>query len=94
MNHDVFYLAAYDISSATRLQAALKVLRDYAMGRQKSVFECPLQKHQVKELLKAIEMIIDPIEDRFTLIKLDHRCTTFVLGKAVKYTSEEIFYIS
>ncbi len=36
------YIAAYDISNPRRLRQALKILKGYACGRQKSVFECYL----------------------------------------------------
>lgn len=39
----LYYLAAYDVSDPKRLQQALHVLRDYATGGQKSVFECFLE---------------------------------------------------
>ncbi|MEA3643999.1 MAG: CRISPR-associated endonuclease Cas2, partial [Lamprobacter sp.] len=40
MPHRTLYIAAYDVSDNARLRDALKVLKGYASGRQKSVFEC------------------------------------------------------
>ncbi len=36
------YLVAYDVRRPSRLRKALRVLKDYASGGQKSAFECYL----------------------------------------------------
>jgi len=40
MKNRQLYLAAYDVSCPRRLRKALYVLRGFASGGQKSVFEC------------------------------------------------------
>ncbi|MBK8964193.1 MAG: CRISPR-associated endonuclease Cas2 [Candidatus Competibacteraceae bacterium] len=45
------YLAAYDVTNADRLQAALRVLKGYASGGQKSVFECFLTARERTAML-------------------------------------------
>lgn len=87
------YLAAYDISGASRLRKALHVLLDYAEGRQKSVFECRLTPAEVNELLGRIQDVIDLDEDRFALVRLDDRCKHQALGKGVVPTQDEYYYI-
>jgi CRISPR-associated protein Cas2 len=93
MNNDTLYLAAYDIRSPSRLRQALHVLLDYALGRQKSVFECPLEPQDLVQLLQRMEEIIDPEEDRFALIQLNRRNTTYALGKAVPLQEQNLFYV-
>lgn len=93
MEKSSLYLAAYDISSPRRLRLALIVLRDYALGRQKSVFECPLEEHEVNEMVHRVEEVIDTEEDRFALIRLDRRCTSHVLGCGVPIETGNIFYL-
>lgn len=73
MTQRILHLAAYDVSDPRRLRGALKVLRGYARGRQKSVFECPLTPAERRQLLAEIGDVIDPDEDRFFLIRLDPR---------------------
>jgi CRISPR-associated protein Cas2 len=93
MNSEILYIAAYDIRSSRRLRKALDVLLDYALGRQKSVFECPLRPAEQQQLLQRIQAVIDETEDRFALIKLDRRAATYTLGKAVDLPRDGIFYI-
>lgn len=87
------YLAAYDISCNRRLRKALYVLRSYASGGQKSVFECFLSNTEKAQLLEDIGLVIDSVEDRFILIKLagpDHIRT---LGKAMMPQDGSFFYV-
>lgn len=93
MVNDTLYLAAYDIRSPARLRQALHVLLDYALGRQKSVFECPLTQTDQQELLHRVHEVIDDGEDRFALVRLDRHCATYTLGKAVPLGDKNIFYV-
>lgn len=93
MNNQSLYLAAYDISSPSRLHQALHILLDYALGRQKSVFECPLTPAAHQELLGRIQDVLDPRNDRFALIRMDRHCASHSLGKAVPLQSGDYFYI-
>ncbi len=88
-----FYIAAYDVSDPRRLREALKVLREYATGGQKSVFECFLTKAERKALLWEVGAVIDPGEDRFVLLRLDPRGKVRTLGIAVRPVDPAYFYI-
>jgi CRISPR-associated protein Cas2 len=93
MTDETLYLAAYDIRNARCLRAALHILLDYALGRQKSVFECPLSKQDREELLSRVVDVIDPVEDRFALVRLDRHCATYTLGRAVQLRNDHFFYV-
>jgi CRISPR-associated protein Cas2 len=93
MERTALYLAAYDIRDPSRLRRALHVLLDFALGRQKSVFECPLDGNEPSELIARIQEVIDPAEDRFALVRLDRRCATYALGRGVPIALGNIFYI-
>lgn len=93
MNQRQLYLAAYDISDPKRLQKALRIVRDYATGGQKSVFECFLTPAEKQWLLDAIMQVIDPAKDRFVLVRLDPRAKVQTLGIAVKPIDPSYFYI-
>ena len=67
------YIAAYDISNPRRLRQALKILKGYACGRQKSVFECYLTPAEYWRLIKEMRALLDETEDRFLLIRHDPR---------------------
>ena len=93
MTKRILFIAAYDISNARRLRQALKIIRAYASGGQKSVFECFLNAAEKAELLAEIEAVIDEDEDRFFLLKLDGRCQVFTLGKAVPPQDGSFYYV-
>lgn len=92
MTHRILYIAAYDVSDDARLREALKVLKGYASGRQKSVFECFLTPGEKRALLSDVRAVIDPVEDRFFLVRLDPRARIRTLGKAVAPSDPPWFY--
>ena len=87
------YLAAYDICSARRLRTALYVLKGFASGRQKSVFECFLTGAERRELVETMRGIIDTNEDRFLLLPLGAEDDIKTLGRGVAPTDHSYFYI-
>ncbi|MCX7084637.1 MAG: CRISPR-associated endonuclease Cas2 [Methylococcales bacterium] len=93
MKNRQLYIAAYDISCNRRLRKALYVVRSYASGGQKSVFECFLTPAEKAQLLDDINTIIDPIEDRFILLKLLGAKHIRTLGKAVLPQDGSFFYV-
>ena len=93
MTQRQLYLAAYDISSSLRLRKALHILRGYASGGQKSVFECFLTHAEKSCLLENISAIIDPKKDRFILLKLIGAKHIHTLGKAVLPQDGSFYYV-
>ncbi len=93
MTQRTLYLAAYDITEADRLRKALHVLRDYATGGQKSVFECYLTEPEKAELKHRIATLIEPAEDRFLLIRLSQRARTRTLGIGRPPADPAYYYI-
>lgn len=87
------HIACYDVSDPKRLRQALRVLRDYATGGQKSVFECYLTASEKAELVGRMADLIDPDEDRFLLMRLDARRPTRTLGVALLPADPAFFYI-
>lgn len=86
------YVAAYDISAPRRLRAALHVLKGYATGGQKSVFECFLTPAERARLLEEIGEVIETSEDSFILLRLDPRSEVRTLGIAVAPSDPPFFY--
>lgn len=93
MNQRKLFIAAYDIKDAKRLRRALKVMRGYASGGQKSVFECFLTSAERSALLVEIETVIDPGEDRFFLLRAAASKRVLTLGKAVPPQNGDFYYI-
>jgi len=93
MSQRQLYLAAYDVSDRRRLRQALHVLRDYATGGQKSVFECFLSAVEKRSLLVEIADVLDLTEDRFFLVRLDPRSKVRTVGIAVKPADPSFYYV-
>ena len=87
------FIAAYDVSDDLRLREALKVLKGYASGRQKSVFECFLTAAERRALLAEVAAVLDAVEDRFLLLRLEPRGKVRVRGKAVRPVDPPWFYV-
>lgn len=92
MKHRSLYLAAYDIADANRLQQALRLVKGYATGGQKSVFECFLSPVEKRNLLRDVAAVLDETEDRFFIVRLDPRAKLFALGLAVPAEDPPFFY--
>ncbi len=93
MSQRKLYIAAYDISHARRLRQALKILKGYACGRQKSVFECYLTPTEYWELIEQMRELIDESNDRFLLYRHHPSLAARMLGKAVAPCDPEWFYV-
>jgi CRISPR-associated protein Cas2 len=87
------YIAAYDIRNPRRLRRALYVLKDFASGGQKSVFECYLQITEKRELIARIEQVLDLDEDRFLVVPIPGGKTAYVMGTAIMPADPEFFYV-
>jgi len=92
MNGRKLHLAAYDVADPERLQRALRVLRDYATGGQKSVFECYLTPGEKQALIQRVQAVLDLQEDRFFILELNPRRKTRTLGVAVRPQDPAWFY--
>lgn len=91
MNRSLF-LAAYDIAEPKRLRRALRVIKNYACGGQKSAYECWLAESDIPKLLEGMREVIDSDQDQFALIPLDPRRKTFALGVALAPADPSFFY--
>ena len=86
------YLAAYDIADDRRRIGALRLLRAFATGGQKSVHEVWLTPGDKRSVLGDIAYILDE-DDRFLLLRLDPRSRTHVIGRAEAPADPNYFYI-
>ena len=87
------YLAAYDIGNPRCLAAALKRIRAYATGGQKSLHEVYLTPAERNALVDDMRSLVDNRCDRFLLVRLDPRSRTYTLGKAVQPADPDYFYL-
>ncbi len=87
------YVIAYDISEPRRLRRVLYILKDYAWGGQKSVFECFLTAAEKHELCERVRQTIDEEEDRLLAFKVPEHETIQGFGTACLPKDEPLFYV-
>lgn len=69
-----FWLICYDVSDPKRLRLTAKVLKQYGVRVQKSVFECALSPAQFKTVKREIGSIIDLETDSVRYYPLCKTC--------------------
>ena len=87
------YLVAYDITHPRRLAQALKTVRAYATGGQKSVHECWLEPGELAVLKRDLEAVIDIHDDSVLLVRLDPRLKPRTLGIARPPADPSFFFV-
>ena len=87
------YLVCYDVADDKRLRAALKIVRRYATGGQKSVHECWMTVAEQGDLIANFDCILNDKEDGLLVVRLDPRQTPYALGGGVIPENGEWFYI-
>lgn len=92
MSQRSLYLAAYDVCHPRRLAAALKLVRAYASGGQKSAHEIHLTDAERQHLLGDMRALLNDDEDSFMLIRLDPRAKVETLGRAVPPSDAACMY--
>ena len=93
MSNRKLFIAAYDVCEGRRLRNALYVLKGYATGGQKSVFECFLTDAERRRLLSEIRGVLDLDEDRFMLLPLFGAEGVKTLGVAVPPGDPDFYYV-
>ena len=87
------YLVAYDICHPRRLARALKIVRAYATGGQKSVHECWLEPGELAVLKRDLEAVFDAGEVSVLFVRLDPRMKPRTLGIARPPADPSFFFV-
>ncbi len=93
MTKRVLYIAAYDVSEPARLRKVHHVVKRFATGGQKSVFECFLTPSEREELLAGAREILNEDEDRMALLRIEPRARPILFGIAVPAADPDFFYV-
>jgi CRISPR-associated protein Cas2 len=78
-------IVAYDIADPKRLNKVARVIKDYGVRVQKSIFEIKAANAVFEEMKSRIEEIIDPSEDGVKYFPLCEKCsgTVEIIGQGV-----------
>lgn len=87
------YIVAYDIRQPKRLTAALRIVKEFASGGQKSAYECWLDEADRRELKTRLSEVLDSDQDSLALIPLSMRLPMTGLGAAVLPDDPDYFHI-
>jgi len=87
------YIVAYDVRQSSRLAKALRVVKGFASGGQKSAYECWLTEAERKELHSELGRVLDLDVDSVAFFPLELRRPVSALGAAVEPADPAYFYI-
>jgi len=88
-------IVAYDIANPRRLNRVAKVVKDYGIRVQKSIFEVNLDNRLFDEMKSRIKNEIEASEDGVKYFPLCEKCTGTleVIGQGVFIDPDEEFYV-
>ena len=76
------YLIAYDIADPKRLYRTHKKVEAYAIGGQKSFYECWLTEHEMAKFKQEISALIEACDDRLFIFRIPDNLEPMLFGKA------------
>ena len=76
------YLIAYDIADQKRLHQAHKKVEAFAIGGQKSFYECWLTEHEMSKFKSEVNNLIEPFDDLVFIFRIPDNVEPMLFGKA------------
>ncbi len=88
-------IVAYDIADPQRLLKVAKIMEDYGVRVQKSIFEVSLKGPIFQEMKDRIERVIVPDEDGVKYFPVCEKCagTVEIIGLGEFTDPDEEFYV-
>jgi CRISPR-associated protein, Cas2 family len=88
-------IVAYDIADPKRLTRVAKIVSDYGVRVQKSIFEVTVTDRIFAEMKRRVEGVIVPEKDGVKYFPLCEKCagTVEIIGQGVYTDPDEEFYI-
>lgn len=88
-------IVAYDIADERRLARVAKIVCDYGVRVQKSIFEVTVDPGVFEEMKTRIEEVIVPEEDGVKYFPLCGRCaeTVEIIGQGIFTDPDEEYYV-
>lgn len=88
-------IVAYDISDEKRLDKVAKVVKNFGIRVQRSVFECHIDKHHYIRLKKDLSKVIDIQKDHISFYNLckDDINHDLHIGKFRVYKDEDYYLL-
>ena len=72
--YDIGFQSIDDKSAASRLRSVSKILCNYGIRRQRSVFECIIDKEMLESLKKELAQVLDRKQDSVRIYPMCDKC--------------------
>lgn len=88
-------IVAYDIADERRLARVAKIVKDYGVRVQKSIFEVSVDQKMFAEMKARVEDVIVPEKDGVKYFPLCEKCagTVEIIGQGTFTDPDEEYYI-
>ena len=88
-------IVAYDIADPRRLNRIAKVIKDYGIRVQKSIFEVEVDDRRFEEMKARVEEVIEQSEDGVKYFPLCEKCagTVEIIGQGVFIDPDEEYHV-
>jgi CRISPR-associated protein Cas2 len=88
-------IVAYDIADPRRLAKIAKIMKDYGIRVQKSIFEVSARGGVFNELRRRVEGVIVPEKDGVKYFPVCEKCsgTVEIIGQGIFIDPDQEFYI-
>ena len=87
------FLVCYDISAPNRLHRVHKQVQAYAVGGQKSFYECLLTPAELRSLKDGLAKIMDLSTDQAHFFQLDPRMQPYFYGQAKRRSTQPFLVV-
>ena len=77
----LLYLIAYDISCPRVQHQILNLIKSYAIGGQKSLYECWMTKNEMNLFRQEAELLVDNTTDSVLIFQLNQNITPLLVGQ-------------
>ncbi|MDR1945808.1 MAG: CRISPR-associated endonuclease Cas2 [Desulfovibrio sp.] len=87
------FLVCYDISAPNRSYRVRKCVKAYAVGGQKSFYECWMTPAELRMLQSKLEQLADLEEDNIHFFQLDPRMHPMFYGQAKRQSTQPFMIV-
>ena len=88
-------IVAYDIADPKRLARIAKIMKDYGIRVQKSIFEVTARGGVFEQMRRRVEAVIVPAKDGVKYFPLCEKCAgkVEIIGRGIFIDPDQEFYI-
>ena len=87
------YLVSYDVASPARLHRVQKKVAAFAIGGQKSFYECWMTRTELDRLQNELKQLLNVKEDSVYFFQLDPRIQPVFMGTAIRQSLQPFLIV-